>query len=118
MLEFDGAGAVDEGEGVAEEADVGDVELDAHAVVAGFGRGVADRVLVGDLALSRHGAGAGEDGFQKCGLAGEIRPDQCDAAGAAAGRASHLPHGFLLEDPLRQGNAKLARTPRLSFWGA
>ena len=36
MLELDGAGAVDEGEGVAEKADVGDVELDAHAVVAGF----------------------------------------------------------------------------------
>ena len=47
VLEFDGAGAVDEGEVVAEECDVGDVELDAHAVVAGFGGGVADRVLVG-----------------------------------------------------------------------
>ena len=42
VLEFDRAGAVDEGEVVAEEADVGDVELDAHAVVAGFGAGVAD----------------------------------------------------------------------------
>ena len=87
MLEFDRAGAVDEGEVVAEEGDVGDVELDAHAVVAGFGGGVADRVLVGDRALARHGAGAGENGFEKCRLAGEIRPNQCDAAGAATGWA-------------------------------
>ena len=87
MLEFDRAGTIDEGEGVAEEADVGDVDLDAHAVVAGFRGGIADRVLVGDLALARHGAGAGEDGFKKRGLAGEIRPNQCDAAGAAAGWA-------------------------------
>ena len=117
VLEFDGAGAVDEGEVVAEEADVGDVELDAHAVVAGFGGGIADRVLVGDLALARHGAGAGENGFEKRGLAGEIRPDQCDAAGAAGGRATILPHGFLLEISSGKGT-RSSRAPRLSFWGA
>ncbi len=96
VLELDGAGTVDEGEGVAEEADVGDVELHAHAVIAGLARGIADRVLVGNLALPRHRARAGKDGFQKCGLAGEIRPNQCDAAGAAAGQARGLPHEVLL----------------------
>ena len=65
VLELDGAGAVDEGEVVAEEADVGDVDLDAHAVVASLAGGITDRILVGHLALARHGAGAGEDGFQE-----------------------------------------------------
>ena len=41
VLEFDRAGAVDEGEVVAEKGDVGDVELHAHAVVARFWAGVA-----------------------------------------------------------------------------
>src|SRR5262249_26364861 len=44
MLKFYGTGAVDEGEGVAEEADVGNVELNAHAVVARFLGGIAHRV--------------------------------------------------------------------------
>ena len=45
MLEFDRAGAIDEGELVVDECGVGDVELDAHAVVAGLGRAVAYGVL-------------------------------------------------------------------------
>src|SRR5215467_7795319 len=36
MLKFYGTGAVDEGEGVAEEADIGNVELNAHTMVASF----------------------------------------------------------------------------------
>jgi hypothetical protein len=87
MLELDRAGAVDEGKAVAEEIDVCDIDLDAHPVVAGLGGAVADGVLVGNLALPSDGAGAGENGFQESGLAGEIRPDQCDAAGAATGSA-------------------------------
>ena len=50
VLEFDRAGAVDEGEVVAQERDVGDVELDAHAVGARLGGGVADGRFVGELA--------------------------------------------------------------------
>jgi hypothetical protein len=69
MLELDRAGAVHEGEGVAEEGDVGDIDLGAHAVVARLGRGVADRILVGDAALARHGAGTGQHGFEQCCLA-------------------------------------------------
>ena len=48
VLEFDRAGAVEEGEVVAEEIGVGDIELDAHAVIAGFGRGIADGGLIGE----------------------------------------------------------------------
>ncbi len=84
VLKFDRAGAIDEGEAVAQKIHVGDIEADAHAVIAGFGRGVADGRLVGDGALARDGAGAGEDGFEKGGLARKIRADECDAAGAAA----------------------------------
>ena len=111
VLEFDGAGAVDEGEVVAQEVHVGDVDLDAHAVVAGFRGGIADRVLVGNLALSRDAAGAGEDGFEKCGFAGEIRPNECDAAGAAAAWATDLPHGVPPLFSSGKGNAS-SRAPR------
>jgi hypothetical protein len=108
MLEFDGARAVDEGEAVAQESHVRHVQLDAHAVIAGFGGCIADAVLVGYLALARNRAGAGENCFEECRLSGKIRPDQCDAAGAAAGRADILPHVFLLISS-GQTDAKLAR---------
>ena len=84
MLEFDGAGAIYEGEGVAEEAHVGDVEGDAHAVVAGFGARVADRRLVGDGTGPLNGAAAGQNGFEERGLTAQIGADECDAAGADA----------------------------------
>ncbi len=44
-LEFDRARTIEEGETVAEEIDGGDVELDAHAVMAGLLGGVAHGVL-------------------------------------------------------------------------
>src|SRR5262245_57104099 len=75
MLKFYGTGAVDEGEGVAEEADVGNVELNAHAMVASFLGCVAHRVPVGDPTLACHAAGACEECFQKCRLTREIRPN-------------------------------------------
>ena len=63
MLEFDRTRTIDEGEGIAKEGDVRDIDLNAHAVVAGFRGGIADGVLVGDLALACDGAGAGQNGL-------------------------------------------------------
>jgi hypothetical protein len=117
VLELDGARAIDESELVVEKGGVGDVELDAHAVVAGLGRGVAHGVLVGYLALARDGAGARQDRFQQGRLAGQVRPDQCDAAGAAGGRATILPHEFL-RDALRQWEAASSRAPAPELHGA
>ena len=96
-LELDRSRAVDEGKAIAEKFDVGDVDLDAHAVVARFRRAIADRVLVGDLALARHGAGAGQDGLEQRRLAGEVGSKDRDGAGAARCTAVGIkPHGFLL----------------------
>ena len=117
VLEFDRAGAIDEGEVVAEECDVGDVELDAHAVVAGFGARIADGVLVGDLALARDGAGAREDGFEKSGLAGEIRPDQCDAAGAGLPRPALAPSDCAMASSTLGLQARARDRPRLAPLG-
>ena len=64
-LEFDGAGAVEKGEAVAEKIDRSHVELNAHAVMPCLVRGVADRVLGTDRALPADDAGAGENGFEK-----------------------------------------------------
>ena len=118
VLEFDRAGRVDEGEAVAEEGGVGNVELDAHAVVARFRGSVSNRVPVRHLALARDGAGANEDGFEQGGLAGEIGPNQCDAAGAAAGWASGLPHGVLLKWLRRMDARRSAGRPAPEFPGA
>src|SRR5215831_16459985 len=57
VLKFYGTGTVDEGECVAEEANVGNVELHAHAVVASFLAGVACRVPIRDPALACYDAG-------------------------------------------------------------
>ena len=43
--EFDRAGAIEDGEPVAHELGLGDVDLDAHLVGARLGRGIADGVL-------------------------------------------------------------------------
>ena len=55
--EFDGAGAIDEGEGLAHELHRGDIELDAHAMGPRLGGGITDGRPVGDLALALNGAG-------------------------------------------------------------
>ena len=115
VLEFDRAGTIDEGEVVVDECRVGDVELDAHAVVAGLCGRHRRPCSCRDFALPRDGAGAGENGFEKGRLAGEVRPDQCDAAGAAGGRATILPHGILLISPGKRTQS--SRAPRLSFTG-
>ena len=94
-LEFDGAGAVEEGEAVAEELDGGGVELDAHAVMAGLFRGVAYGILTGGRALPGDGAGARQNGLKKRGFSAEIGANQCDAAGAAGWLALRLAHDLL-----------------------
>ena len=94
-LEFDGAGAIEEGVGIAEEIDRGDVDLDAHAVMPGLFGGIADGVLGSHGALPSDGAGAGKDGFEKCRLTAEIGANQCDAAGAAGWLALRLAHTLL-----------------------
>ncbi len=77
-------GTVDESEVVAEKVGVGDVERNAHAVIAGLGARVADGRLVGDGAGPGNRAGAGEDGLEKRGLAAQVWANECDAAGADA----------------------------------
>ena len=94
-LELDRAGAIEEGEAIAEEIDGGDVELDAHAVMAGLLRGVAHRIAAGRRALAGDGAGARQNGFEKRGLSAEIGANQCDAAGAAGWLALRLAHDLL-----------------------
>src|SRR5262249_15676219 len=118
MLKFDGTRAIDEGEAVAEEAHIGDVELNAHAMVASFLARIAHRVPVGDPALARYGARTTKDNFQNCRLAGGIRPNQWDAAGAAAGWAGGLSHGVLLEIGSGKGTPSPRAPTRLSFRGA
>ncbi len=63
-LEFDRAWTIEEGEMIAEEIDGRHVELDAHAVMAGFVGCVAHRVLGSHGALAGNGAGSRQDGFE------------------------------------------------------
>ena len=85
--EFDRAGAVEEGIGVAHEIGGGDRQLDAHFVMARFFAGVADRIAGLDVALARDHAGAGEDRLKQRGLAALERTDQRDAAWTRRSRA-------------------------------
>ena len=64
LREFDGAWTVDEGVAVAEKGGGRRVELDAHAVGAGFRSGVANGGFLGDAALARNSAGAKQNGFE------------------------------------------------------
>src|SRR6185295_14690316 len=109
-LKFDRTRTIDEGEGITKKGDIRDIDFDAHAVVAGFRGAIADGVAIGDLALARDDAGAGQDRLQQRRLAGKIRSYQCDAAGAAGGRATRLPHRFLLNSSGRTET----RSPRAS----
>ena len=94
-LEFDRAWAIEEGEAVAEKIDGGDVELDAHAVMARLRRGIAHRIAVGHRPLAGDGAGARQYGFEKCRFSAEIGANQCDAAGAAGWLALRVAHDLL-----------------------
>ena len=133
--ELDRARTIEERVGVAHEVRGGDRKLDAHAVMARLLAGVADRVAGLDRALARDRAGAGENGFEKRGLAALEGTDQRDAARARprAHRCcacvpcllpSRLPPrtrsfsggGPLCSHRFRRGGAgqgaRLARTPR------
>src|SRR5207249_6048413 len=90
--ELDRAGAIDEGIDVAEEIGRGDRELDAHAVMAGFGAGIAHRAARLHRALARDGPGAGQDRFEQRGLAALERAHQRNAPGTPRTRASVLSH--------------------------
>src|SRR5215831_10477556 len=94
---------------IAQEIGIRHVDLDAHAVGTCFLGPIAYRVAVGHSSLARDGAGAGKHRLQQRGLAGEVWSNQCDAAGAAGGRATILPHKFLLTKSSGPWNAKLAR---------
>jgi hypothetical protein len=59
MLKFDRTRTIDKGKGVTQEGNVGNIELDAHAVVAGFRGAIPDGISVGDLALARDDARTG-----------------------------------------------------------
>jgi hypothetical protein len=78
---LDGARAVQERIGVAEERCGGDRKLGAHPVGAGLGAGVADRVAGFDGAGPLQHAGAGEDRFEQRGFAGLKRAHDRDATG-------------------------------------
>ncbi len=80
--EFDRAGTIDEGVGLAHEARRGDRQLDAHVVMARLLAGVADRGARIDGALALDRAGAREDRFEESGLAALERAHQRDAPGA------------------------------------
>ena len=84
VLEFNRARAINECELVIEERHVGDIERNAHAVIARFGRGIANGVFRCNRAGSRNCAGAGEDRFEKRRLSAREGPDQRDAARAAS----------------------------------
>ena len=75
VLELDGAWAIDEGEVIVEEFDVGDVDGHAHAVSASFWRCVADGGASLDATRPDHTPRTGEDGLEKSSLAGEVRAD-------------------------------------------
>ena len=60
------------------------VEADAHAVIARLSRSIADARFFSYGPLSGDGAASRQDGFQECGLAAEVRADECNAAGWAA----------------------------------
>ena len=114
LLEFDRAGAVDEGEPVAEKLDVGDIGLDAHAVLARLRARVSDARLLRYRALALDRAGASQNGFEQRCLAGEVGSDQCNAPGGAdmAVAACGRPHG----SSLNQAQCSVPRHPRLWQW--
>ena len=93
--ELDRAGTIDEGVDVAEKNGRGNGELDAHAVMAGFGAAVAHRGSRLHRALALDGSGAGQHCFEQRGLAALERAHQCDAPGAPWTRASVLSHTHL-----------------------
>ena len=92
--EFDRAGAIEEGEPVAHEVGLGDVDLDAHLMGARLGRGVADRVLLGDRSLPGDRPGPRQDRFEQGGLAACEWPGQRDAPGP--GYSAAVCHGRAL----------------------
>ena len=134
--EFDRAGAVEEGIGVAHEIGGGDRQLDAHFVMARFFAGVADRIAGLDVALARDHAGAGEDRLKQRGLAALERTDQRDAAWTRRSRAVAVCcHAISCHDRLprrpavraraacnyrfrRGGCGSRAVTSRLTAWAA
>ena len=67
--EFDRAGAVDEGEPVAEIVDMRDVGLDAHRMGARFRAGVADARALPHRSLPRRAAAANQQPLEQAGLA-------------------------------------------------
>ena len=95
-LKFDRAGTVDKGKVVAEKSGVGDVQRNAHAMIAGFGRRISHRGFIANIARTGDGASASENGLEQRGLAGEIRSNQSNAAGASAPAGfTSLRSGFL-----------------------
>jgi hypothetical protein len=64
LLEFDGAGTVDEGEGVVQEGDVREIAFRAHPVIARFGRRIADSRAACHRALPLNGAGSRKNSFE------------------------------------------------------
>ena len=116
-----GTGAIDEGEGFVEKFDVRYVELDAHAVIAGFRRRVSDRALGCNRSGSGDCPGAGEDRFEERRLSACEGSDQRDAARAAdpistalsavsAPRAIRVTHLV----PPREARANVRAAPRAS----
>src|SRR4051794_37048645 len=68
-LKLDRAGAIEEGETVAEKVDGRRVELDAHAVMAGLLGGIAQRIAVAHRSLAGDGPRTRKNGFEKRRLA-------------------------------------------------
>ena len=95
VVELHRAGAIEERVALVHEGRFGDVQLDAHRVGARLRRGIADRRAVRHRAGLLDRAGAGEDFFEKAGLAAGERADDRNAPGARlasiVGHVSSLP---------------------------
>jgi len=112
VLKFNRPRAVDEGELVPQILDIGDVQLDAHAVGACFWACVSNGRALCNASLSGNRAAACEDRFKERGLAAEVGSDECDAPGGAAILTSGLPHGFPPQ-LCSQASGRAPRAPRL-----
>ena len=119
MDEFDGTRAIDKAIAVAHKIGGGDRHFDAHVMLARLFAGITDRSPRLHRTLALDGAGAGEDRFQKSGLAALEWAHQRDTPGTL-GTCAVLSHCNLpcwpgagpYPGPLpvsSQASAKLAR---------
>src|SRR4029079_3998412 len=77
----------------------------------GFGGGVADGGLVGHLALACNRAEAIQDGFEKSGLAAQIRAHKCDTPGTLTFSAVCVHADLPVTNTVRERPSRAEETP-------